>query len=188
MNYYAVQVKIGSECNVATKLLLLMQKSKIEHGINDVVVPFKNIERLDLDQKILQASFEMFYSGYIFIITEELTHEIHELIRCIGSIVIKVLPVPLLTNEIENLKEAIKEEYIEIAVSTDKAKDSIEKVNGFCADKKPLFFAIKKTKKRTFLNLRKSFFKEVICDIELTLQQLILYPSILFQKLYVLCD
>jgi len=180
MQYYAVQVRIGSESIVANRLKNLNEK----YGsslFGNIVIPLENIKSINVKECTISSKKHLLFQGYVFIEMAHLTPELFQMIRSVSASIYTVLSQPLEPHEIA----FIFEERVEITLECSKVnQEIIEKMKELielkksCPRNKRLI--MNGSLKQTFSFPEESFIK-ISTLIGLTIADLLLNPNKLFK-------
>ncbi|MGN4128093.1 transcription termination/antitermination NusG family protein [Lysinibacillus sphaericus] len=118
--YYAVQVRNGSESIVASRLKSLNEKNG-SSLFGNVVIPLEQIKNIDVTECTISVKHHLLFQGYVFVELSQLTPELFQLIRSVSGAVYTVLPSPIETHEIAFMFE----ERVDITLESTKINQEI---------------------------------------------------------------
>lgn len=176
MQYYAVQVRIGSESIVASRLKSLNEKSG-SALFGNVIIPLEQIKHIDVTNSVMSVNHHLLFQGYVFVELRELTPAIFQLIRSVSGAVYTVLTSPIETHELGFMVE----ERVNVTVESEKLNNEIiEKIKELIELKKnnlhKMRLFMKGVFKRTF-SFPKIAFIEISTKIGLTISELLQNPK-----------
>lgn len=176
MQYFAVQVRIGSESIVASRLKSLNEKNG-STLFGNILIPLEQIKHIDTTNSVMSVNQHLLFQGYVFVELQELNPKTFQLIRSVSGAVYSVLPSPIESHELGFLLE----ERVNVTIESARLNNEIiEKMKEIIELKKnnlhKMRLFMKGVFKRTFSFPQTTFIK-ISTKIRLTISELLQNPE-----------
>lgn len=179
--FYAIHVRTGYETNIASKLINLNSKLKAMYGVGEIYLPLDKTYMVDTEGAKFKEVNNLLFGNYVFVELNQLTPATFQFIRSLGNAVYTILQNPINETELK----ALHDDSVEVTVHTSNISEQIKKMHEALCRKASLtnrkIHLSSVNSKRSILKLPKETFINVAKWLNLTISDILKFPSRLIE-------